>query len=145
MISEWFRSSRGGDGVPCMSSILILLALSALSGFVLGIDHFSRPAILAAGAVLVPLSTVVLQNQDFDALSGISVIVACLTINQAAYVVGRSARMAVRTTGLSMLYLSNEPTTNHAMVATMRFAVKTSDSRTINSSCPHSPISDRLI
>ena len=71
-----------------MSPILILLALSALSGFVLGIGHFSWPAILVAGAVLAPLSTIVLQNQDFDALSGISVIVACLTINQAAYVVG---------------------------------------------------------
>jgi hypothetical protein len=71
-----------------MISILILLALSALSGFVLGIGYFSWPAILAAGAVLAPLSTVVLQNQDFGALSGISVIVACLTINQAAYVVG---------------------------------------------------------
>jgi hypothetical protein len=71
-----------------MSSILILLALSALSGFVLGIGYFSWPAILVAGAVLAPLCTVALQNQDFDALSGISVIVACLTINQAAYVVG---------------------------------------------------------
>jgi hypothetical protein len=70
-----------------MSSILILLALSALSGFVLGIGYFSWPAILVAGAVLAPLCTVALQNQDFDALSGISVIVACLTINQAAYVV----------------------------------------------------------
>jgi len=38
--------------------------------------------------VLAPLSTVALQNQDFGALSGISVIVACLTIHQAAYVVG---------------------------------------------------------
>ena len=72
-----------------MSSILILLALSALSGFVLGIGYFSWPAILVAGAVLAPVCAVVLQNQDFDALPGISVIVACLTINQAAYVVGR--------------------------------------------------------
>jgi hypothetical protein len=71
-----------------VSSILILLALSALSGFVLGIGHFSWPAIFVAGAVLATISAVVLQNQDFDALSGISVIVACLTLNQAAYVVG---------------------------------------------------------
>jgi hypothetical protein len=77
-----------GMGTRSMSSILILLALSALSGFVLGKGFFSWPAILAAGAVLAPLSTVVLQNQDFDALSGISVIVTCLTLNQAAYVVG---------------------------------------------------------
>jgi hypothetical protein len=39
--------------------------------------------------VLVPLSAVVLQNQGFGAFSGISTIVACLTVNQAAYVVGR--------------------------------------------------------
>jgi hypothetical protein len=38
--------------------------------------------------VLAPLSTVVLQNRDFDTLLGISVIVACLTINQAAYLIG---------------------------------------------------------
>jgi hypothetical protein len=43
---------------------------------------------LVAGAALAPLSTVALQNQDFDALSGISVIVPCLTIYQAAHVVG---------------------------------------------------------
>ena len=74
-------------GDAFMSSILLLLALSELSGFFLGIGYFSWHAVLLAGAVLAPLSTVVLQNQDFDA-SGISVIVACLTINQAAYAVG---------------------------------------------------------
>jgi hypothetical protein len=72
-----------------MSSVLILLALSALSGFVLGSGQFSWPAILVAGAGLAPLSTVVLQNQGFGALSGISITVTCLAINQAAYVVGR--------------------------------------------------------
>ena len=72
-----------------MSSVLILLALSALSGFVLGSGQFSWPAILVAGAVLAPLSAVVFQNQGFGALSGISITVTCLAINQAAYVVGR--------------------------------------------------------
>jgi hypothetical protein len=67
-----------------MSSVLILLALSALSGFVLGSGQFSWPAILVAGAGLAPLSTVVLQNQGFGALSGISITVTCLAINQAA-------------------------------------------------------------
>jgi hypothetical protein len=71
-----------------MSSFLILLTLSALSGFVLGLSHFSWRAIMAAGAVLAPLSAVVLQNQGFGALSGIAITVACLVINQAAYVVG---------------------------------------------------------
>jgi hypothetical protein len=72
-----------------MGSILILMALSALSGFVLGICYFSWPALLVAGAVLAPLSTIALQNQNFNALSGICVVAACLTINQAAYMVGR--------------------------------------------------------
>jgi hypothetical protein len=71
-----------------MSSVLILLALSALSGFVLGSGQFSWPAIVVAGTVLGPLSTVASQNQGFGALSGISITVACLAINQAAYVVG---------------------------------------------------------
>jgi hypothetical protein len=79
----------GGDGVASMSSILILLALSVLSGFVLGISHFSWLTILVAGASLAPLSAVVFQNQGFGALSGISITVTCLAINQAAYVVGR--------------------------------------------------------
>jgi hypothetical protein len=79
-----------GMGDVFMSLILILLALGALSGFVLGIGRFSWHAILVLGAVLAPLSAVVLQNQGFDALSGISIIVACLAINQAAYLVGTS-------------------------------------------------------
>jgi len=70
-----------------MSSVLILLALSALSGFVLA-SSFSWPAILVAGVVLAPLSAIVLQNQGFGALSGISIIVFCLVINQVAYVIG---------------------------------------------------------
>jgi hypothetical protein len=70
-----------------MSSILILLALSALSGFVLG-SYFTWPAILVAGIVLAPFSAIVLQNQGFGALSGIAVIVLCLTINQVAYLIG---------------------------------------------------------
>jgi hypothetical protein len=77
-----------GMGDVSMSSILILLALSALSGFVLGIGRFSWSTILVMGAGLAPLSAVVLQNQGFGALSGISITVACLAMNQAAYVVG---------------------------------------------------------
>jgi hypothetical protein len=56
-----------------------------------------------------------------------------------------ASRMTVRTTGLSRLYLSNEPTTNHTMVATMTFAVKTSGSKTVSPSWPNSRISGRLI
>jgi hypothetical protein len=77
-----------GVGNLSMSSILILLALGTLSGVVLGIGRFSWSTILVVGAGLAPLSAVVLQNQGFGALSGISITVACLAMNQAAYVVG---------------------------------------------------------
>jgi hypothetical protein len=129
-----------------MSSVLILLALSALSGFVLGSGQFSWPGILVAGAVLAPLSAVAFQNQGFGALSGISITVICLAINRAAYVVRRIVPMMARRTGLSrIIYLSNGPTTNHKTVATMTSAANTSSSRTVNSSWPNSPISGRLI
>ena len=71
-----------------MISILILLALSAVSGFVLGRNHFPYHAMLAAAEVLAPLSAVILQNQGFGALSGIFTIVTCLTLNQVAYFIG---------------------------------------------------------
>jgi hypothetical protein len=86
---ERFPSSRRWAWGRGMGSILILVALSALSGFVLA-SYFSWPAILVAGVVLAMLSAIVFQNQGFGALSGISVMVACLTINQIAYLIGRS-------------------------------------------------------
>jgi hypothetical protein len=69
-----------------MISVLILLTLSAVSGFVAG-KYFLWPALGVLGAVLALLAAVVLQNQGFDALPGISIIVACLAINQLAYVI----------------------------------------------------------
>jgi len=69
-----------------MSAVLILVALSALSGFAGG-SYFSWPSLVMTGAVLAPLAAVVLQRQDFTALPGISIIIGCLVVNQAAYVV----------------------------------------------------------
>jgi hypothetical protein len=71
-----------------VNSVLLLLALSALSGFALGRGHFSWRAILATGLVLAALSAAVLRSQGFGALSGIPVVVACLTLNQIAYLIG---------------------------------------------------------
>jgi hypothetical protein len=69
-----------------MNSILILVALSTLSGFVAG-GLFSWPSFVLTGIGLATLAAVVLQRQDFAALPGISIIVACLAVNQAAYVI----------------------------------------------------------
>ena len=69
-----------------MTSILILLTLSALAGFVVGKSHSSWPALIVMGAVLAPLTAAVLQWQGFAPLPGIFTIVACLVVNQLAYV-----------------------------------------------------------
>jgi hypothetical protein len=71
-----------------VNSVLLLLMLSAASGFAVGKSHFSWRAILATGLVLAPLSAAVLRSQGFGALSGISVIAACLMLNQIAYLIG---------------------------------------------------------
>jgi hypothetical protein len=68
-----------------MSAAFILLVLSAATGLVLG-TSFSWPAIVASGIGLAILSAAVLQITGFGALFGIAIIVACLTVNQLAYV-----------------------------------------------------------
>jgi hypothetical protein len=68
-----------------MNSILILLALSVLSGVVAARSYFSWPALIVAGLVLAPTAAVVLQQESFAALSGILIIVGCLMASQMAY------------------------------------------------------------
>jgi hypothetical protein len=78
------RSHR--DGAVAMSSVIVLCAPSLLIGFALG--HFSWRAIAASSLALAVLAAVVLQRQGFGPLAGIAIIVACLTINQTAYLAG---------------------------------------------------------
>ena len=66
-------------------SIFILLAVSGMSGFIIGKTSFLWPALIVAGAVLA-LGAVVFQGQGFTALPGICTIVGCLVVNQVAYV-----------------------------------------------------------
>jgi hypothetical protein len=70
-----------------MSAILILLTVSSLLGLVLGF-YFSWLAIGMSGLVLAFLSAVVLRHQGFGSLTGIAIIVACLTANQVAHLIG---------------------------------------------------------
>jgi hypothetical protein len=70
-----------------MNAILILLAVSAILGLVLGF-YFSWKAIAVSGLVLAFLSAAVLQNDGFGFLAGIGIIVICLTVNQMAYLIG---------------------------------------------------------
>jgi hypothetical protein len=77
--------------------ILALVAVSALLGLALGL-YFSWIAILVSGPILGIFSATVLQNERFDALTGIAIIVVCLTVNQLAYWIGVTWLLAVRRT-----------------------------------------------
>jgi len=69
-----------------MNAILALLAVSALVGLALGF-YFRWYAIVVSGLILAILGATVLQNDGFGFRAGIAVIVACLTINQVAYMI----------------------------------------------------------
>ena len=75
-----------------MGGVLILLTLSVLIGFILG-GRFSWLGIGAVGIALALLAAAVLHRQGFGALSGIAIIVACLTVNQVSYFVGWLGRV----------------------------------------------------
>jgi hypothetical protein len=75
------------EALIVMNAVLALLAVSAIAGLVLGL-YFSWIAILASGLVLAFVSAVVLQKEGFEVLAGIAIIVACLTVNQVAYLIG---------------------------------------------------------
>jgi hypothetical protein len=70
-----------------MNAVFALLAVSAVVGLLLGF-YFSWMTILASGLVLAIVSATVLQREGFGFLSGIVIIVVCLTINQVAYLIG---------------------------------------------------------
>ena len=70
-----------------MSVIMGLLAASALSGLVLGF-FFGLAAVVVSGLILAISAAAILQNYDFDFLSGIAIIVLCLTVNEITYRIG---------------------------------------------------------
>ena len=85
----------GLESAAAWPSVFILLAVSGMSGFVIGKTSFSWPALIVAGAVLA-LGAVVFQGQGVTAPWGIFTIVGCLVVNQIAYVLGRGFTGATR-------------------------------------------------
>jgi hypothetical protein len=69
-----------------MNAVILLLALSAVTGFAL--RSFSWFIIALCGVALAVLASVALHVQGFGAFTGIAIIVACLTVNQIAYLIG---------------------------------------------------------
>jgi hypothetical protein len=87
-----------------MSALVVPLALSELIGFALG-KSFSWVAIAASSAGIAVLSSAILQTQGFGALPGIALVVACLTVNQMAYL----ASVFGRSSGLFKKQADKEP------------------------------------
>ena len=87
-----------------MSTAFILLALGAATGFIIG-SSFSWFAILISSVVLAVLSSAALQIQGFGAFPGIAIVVACLTVNQMAYLAG----VFFRSKGLFQKQADKEP------------------------------------
>jgi hypothetical protein len=69
-----------------MTTAIVLLALSAGTGLVLG-TSLNWYSIVISSLPLALLCAAVLQIKGFGALSGIAIVVACLTLSQIAYVV----------------------------------------------------------
>jgi hypothetical protein len=76
-----------------MNAIFVLLAVSVILGLALGL-RFSWPTVLAFGLALAIVSATILQKAGFGYLEGIAIIVACLTVNQIAYLIG--VRLLIR-------------------------------------------------
>jgi hypothetical protein len=70
----------------CMTVVIVLLALSAGTGLALGAT-LNWYAIPISSLPLALLAAAVLQIAGFGALSGIALVVACLTLSQLAYVI----------------------------------------------------------
>ena len=87
-----------------MSAVILLIALSMPIGFVLG-RSFSWLAIAASIIGIAVLSSAILQVQGFGALPGIAIVVACLTVNQMAYL----ARAFRRSSRLFQKQADKEP------------------------------------
>jgi hypothetical protein len=87
-----------------MTALIVLLALSALIGFAIG-TSFSWLTIAASSAAIAVLSSAILQIQGFGAVPGIALVVACLTVNQMAYLVG----VFGRSSGLFQKQADKEP------------------------------------
>jgi hypothetical protein len=77
---------RFGAKENLMNAAIVLLALSAVTGFAL--RSLSWLALGACGVMLAVLSSSALHVQGFSMLPGIAIVAACLTVNQIAYVAG---------------------------------------------------------
>jgi hypothetical protein len=74
-----------------MIGILIVLAVSPILGFALGL-HFSWVTIVASGLMFAIVSAAILQKQGVDPFSMIAIVAACFAVNQIGCLIGVAAR-----------------------------------------------------
>jgi hypothetical protein len=72
--------------------IVVLFAASAATGFLLGYFCLHWLFIVASGLIIALTAAWVLQANGIWLVAGIAATVACLTINQFAFLVGGMAR-----------------------------------------------------
>jgi len=77
--------------------IVVLFAASAAAGFVLGYFCFHWISIVASGLLIALATAWILQAHAYWIVSGIAAIVACLTVNQFAFLVGGMVRKSRET------------------------------------------------
>ena len=82
-----------------MIVIVVLFAVSAAAGFLLGYFCFHWLFIVASGLIIALTTAWILQANGIWVVAGIAAIVACLTINQFAFLVGGMARKSRETEG----------------------------------------------
>lgn len=81
-----------------MIGIVVLFAVSAAAGFLLGYFCFHWLSFAASGLILALTAAWILQAHGFWTVSGIAATVACLTVNQFAFLTGCVVRMNRETT-----------------------------------------------
>jgi len=79
--------------------IVVLFAVSAATGFLLGYFCFHWLFIVASGLVIALTAAWILQANGIWVVGGLAAIVACLTINQFAFLAGGMLRKGRETGG----------------------------------------------
>ena len=81
-----------------MVGIVVLFAVSAAMGFLLGYFCFHWISIAASGLAIALVAAWILQAHGSSIASGIAAIVGGLTVNQFAFLVGGMVRKSRETT-----------------------------------------------
>jgi hypothetical protein len=71
-----------------MSAVLMVAAISAIGGLVLGFYCVTWPLIVIPSLIIAIVSVIVSLYQNFNFLSGVAIFFGCLSLHQIAYIIG---------------------------------------------------------